>query len=165
MKMKVDFDIVESVFIDAVVDQAEEKSVDPNKIALVLFPFKKGRSYRTRVKIFSLDGSFQTEIVKLRKITMYDMTGHISQAIMKIFEHEIGEHNLAVHRGLAVETTRNIPKPIGLDGIECYIQVKLNEKQSWELDMTFTHDMDYLRKYDIRTEFSQVEGEEFDVNE
>jgi hypothetical protein len=165
MKMKVDFDIVESVFVDAVVDQAEEKGVNPSKIALVLFPMKKGRGYRTRVKIFSLDNSFQTEVVKLRKITMYDMTGHISQAIMKIFEHEIGEHNMALQRQVQIESTKNCPKPIGYDGFECYIQVKLGEDQNWQLDMTFTHDHEYLRKYNIRTEFAQVEGEEFDVKQ
>ena len=153
--VKVDFNAVERVFVDAVIEQAEQKGVHPDKLALVLFPEPSKKDFRTRVRIMSLDGSFEDEIVRLRKVTMYDLTGHISQAIMKIFEHEVIEHNEALSKGIVVESVKNLAREIDLHGLECYIQVK-SQGGSMILNMAFTHENEFVRPYNIKNEFQDV---------
>ena len=149
-----DLDLVESVFVDAVVDQAEMKNVAPDKIALILFPVPIKRGLAIRVKIFSLNKAFPTEIVKLRKITMYDLTGHISKAIMKILESEVDEHNMKITNFIEDTSTKSVKEPIKLEDMECYIQVEAGEKP--KLKMTLINKHRFLRLYDIKEEFGSV---------
>ena len=166
--MSIDFGLVESVFIGAVQEQAEKKNVSPEQLSLILFPlFEKGRfsnkaSWRTRVKILSMDGSFDPEVVKLKAVTMYDLGGNISKAVMKIFEHEVEEHNTALKTNIGsdiemkLESIENYPQFIDLDKMECYIQVQPCPKDDYKLIMTLVYDHSKLRDYDISKEFADV---------
>ena len=131
-------------------------------ISLVMFPmFKKGRlgrkdSYVTRIRIMSISNRFSPEVVKMRKLTMFDMTGHISKAIMEIFKAEVHEHNqILANEGSSSERFKHWPNPIEIcEKLECYIQVDANEN----LKMTFVYDKKPIRPYSIRQEFSAVDN-------
>ena len=156
--MKANFDVVDEVFIDAVVDNAEIKDVSPLDISLILFPQKqKNGKFKLRVAITSPKKAFKDEIKKLRSLTMYDMMGHISKAIMKIFEHEIKEHNRAVEQGAIIDSTKNFNHPISMDSMECYVEVIKNDKDKWSLNMNLIWDYNFLRKYSLREEFGEIE--------
>jgi hypothetical protein len=160
--LKIDLKAVEQEFINAVVNQAEEKQVPITDISLVMFPmFKKGRlgrkdSYVTRIRIMSISNRFSPEVVKMRKLTMFDMTGHISKAIMEIFKAEVHEHNeILANQGSSHERFKHWPYAMEIsEKLECYIQVDANEN----LRMTFVYDKKPIRPYSIREEFSAVDN-------
>lgn len=160
--MKVDFKSVEGVFIDSVKEQAEIYDREPSDIVLVLFPQEQrpGR-FATRVLITSISKKVPESIVKLRKLTLYDMTGHISKAIMKIFEFEVSEHNEGLDKGILKESHKNIKEPITLKGLECYITIEKDEESStkWKLNMNMIYNYKLLRVYDIEKEFGDVAKE------
>jgi hypothetical protein len=167
--MKVDFDFAESVFVDTVSSVAEDKGKMPEKVCLVLHTQKArfGSGRVLRVRIISLDGSFEPEVVKLKKLSMYDMTGHISQAIMEIFKAEIHEHNTCLQDQITRDTVERYPKMIDLEGIECYIQVDRAQGNELKLNMNMIYRDEkahLLRPYSLRTEFGQFEGEKMDTN-
>ncbi len=156
---EIDFTKVNEVFIDAVTSEAEDRNVKPEEIALILFPFDRrgDKKYRTRVKIFSMTKAFETETVRLKKLTVFDIMGHISKAIMQIFKGEVYDHNQRLE-SKSGESTRNYPHPIDYDKIECYVQ--LSEDKT--VVMTMTYDQKFLRNYDMQEEFGDADLDEIE---
>ena len=158
---KIDFSQVDDVFIEAIKTQADERGAKPEEITLILFPFdKRGKGeFVTRVKIFSLTNSFPEEIVRLKKVTMYDVLGHISKAILEVFKGEVYDHNARLASGTG-ESVKAYPHQITMDKLECYIQVAPIADEKYSLTMAMIYDGNFLRNYDMVKEFGDADLDE-----
>jgi hypothetical protein len=158
-KLKIDFGIIEKVFIEGVVEQAELRSVSPNSIALRIFPNKLEHveGYGTMVKVSSVIEDFEDEIIELSEVTMFDAGKKISQAFMEVFKHEILDHNESLINGIENATTKSYGQKIDYDNLELWIQVVPAPSNKWVLDMNMIYDLERLRSYSIREEFSDIQ--------
>ena len=158
-KLKIDFGIIEKVFVDGVVEQAELRSVVPNTIALRIFPNKLEHidGYGTMVRVSSVIEEFEDEIIELSEVTMFDAGKKISQAFMEVFKHEIIDHNESLNAGLGTESTKNFSQPIDYDKLELWIQVKPIPDGKWTAEMNMIYDFIRLRPYILREEFKDIQ--------
>lgn len=161
-KLIVNFDTVENVFIDAVVEQAEIRNVQPNTLALRIFPQKLQHidDYGSMVRVSSVVEEFNDEIIELSELTIYDSGKHISQAFMNVFKHEVIDHNATIGIGGQIESTKNFPNLIDLEKLEMWVMVKpiQDQKKKWDLDMNVIYNFKRLRPYVLREEFSELMG-------
>jgi hypothetical protein len=158
-KLVVNFDTIEKVFIDGVVEQAEIRSAKPNTIALRIFPQKLEHvegEYGTMVRVSSVIEQFEEEVIELSEITMFDAGKKISQAFMEVFKHEIKHHNECLVNDVPTETINNFGEKIDYDRLELWVQVQpLGDK--WKLDMNMIYNFSLLRPYVIREEFKDIQ--------
>jgi hypothetical protein len=157
--LKINFSAVEKVFIDCVLEQADQRQVSHSEVALRIFPQELPEvagEYGIKVRVSSLTESFQDEIVKLKDLTFYDQGNHISQAFMKIFENEVKSHNSCLLNKVISTTTLSYKGQIAFDKLELFVQTK-NVAGQVELDMNIVYDFNKLREYSIREEFSDAE--------
>ena len=154
---KIDFKKVDGVLVDIITGQAEEQGVSPNEIAVILYCLHKRSSYRTRVKLFSKTESFETiEEIRLKKLTSFDIMGHISKAIMQIFEGVVFEHNNHLKNGSSYEGIKNYPKTIALDKIELNCEIDITGNAV----MALIYNNEFVRMYDLSEEFGDADLEE-----
>ena len=159
-KLKIDFGIIEKVFIDGVVEQAEIRGATPNSIALRIFPNKlpyvEGE-YGAMVRVSSVIDAFEDEIIELSEVTMFDAGKKISQAFMEIFKHEILDHNETLINRMESETTKNYSGAINYDYLELWVQVIPAPNDKWNLEMNMIYDLERLRLYNLREEFKDIQ--------
>ena len=157
--LKVDFRKVENVFIEAVKDQAELRKAQVSQMALRIFPEELPNvagEYGIKVRISSLVGAFEEEVVLLKELTFYDQGNHISRAFMQIFENEVRSHNTYLENNVKCVSVENYPNKIDLQNIELFVEVKNRSGQD-ELEMNMVYDFNKLRQYSIREEFKDAE--------
>jgi len=158
-KLKIDFGIIEKVFIDGVVEQAEIRDAVPNTITLRIFPNKLEHveGYGTMVRVSSVIEDFEDEIIELSEVTMFDAGKKISQAFMEVFKHEIIDHNESLDDGFQIESTKNYGHKIDYDNLELWVMVTPSPDGKWLLDMNMIYDYTKLRPYIIREEFKDIQ--------
>jgi len=150
-------DTVEQYLVNAVIGQADKKSVEPTSLSLIICTmrgtgvFNKGKKI-IRCKIYSHNEEFEDDVVKLIKITAMDTTGAISGAFKEILKGEVEVHNHNIAHGLGSQTTTNYPNYIELEKLECWISITEDDK----LNMNFIYDNILLRPYSIKEDYAEV---------
>jgi hypothetical protein len=140
-KFKVDLKRIEKEFIDIVKGQAEENDVQPEAVAIVLFPKKAKYSsgYKLTAEVLSLNGAFEAEEKKVSDLTIYDKVGKpISKAIMEILKTEVEFHNKAFDENYKRPTHEAINERLSLPEMEVIIRVKPNN-EAYDLDMSLSN--------------------------
>lgn len=158
--LKIDLEVVESHFVTAVVQVAEEKGVPETDVSLIVCitkgsgVFNKNKEVVRAIK-WSNSGKFKQEMVKIASLTKADFTGAISSSLKEILISEIDEHNRSVNL--------NPKDPNKTDSAKRYdsyidknLQLWISVDKESNLKMNLIHNGNLIREYSIKEEFANI---------